>query len=84
MNDGILAFNIEGKIIHKNNPAVVEFYLNGEDLNYQLSKVDNGAPSPELPENTSKLMIGANTINLSQDKQDIYNKQINNKKKRKK
>lgn len=94
LKDGVryLGLNVKAEKNQEqiNDLSLIEFYLNGEDLNYRLRKLDDKTPeikppNPELAdreeedeiiEKTSLLMIGSNTINLDDNRQTIYNKQI--------
>ena len=72
MNDGILAFNINGEIIHKNRAAEKLFSLTGEEKNFDdiFGKIDVDVNLEKIiyledwTTTQAKVVIGEKTLNL--------------------
>ncbi len=72
MNDGILAFNIDGEIIHKNRAAEKLFALTGEEKNFDdiFSKIDVDVNLEKIiyledwTTTQAKVVVGEKTLNL--------------------
>ena len=72
MSDGILAFNINGEIIHKNRAADKLFALNGKETNFDeiFSKIDADINLEKIiylenwTSTQAKVIVGEKTLNL--------------------
>lgn len=72
MNDGILAFNIEGKIIHKNKAADKLLDLTGDEKNFQdvFDKIDSNINLEKIiylenwTSTQERVSVGEKTLNL--------------------